>query len=338
MGSEMCIRDRYRSHVSLNALVLQGPPPAVPLVPASPAGARTGGADAGGGAEAGGGLGEHVRSLWLRGFRTFKLKVGRGTPADEAARVGEAARALHGGGTWLRLDGNRQWTLEQAVDFARALGRDGSLECVEYAEELLVNPAELPELYARTGLRFALDESLSDALGGSAHARGGGDSGVEALDALAAAEPARPGSGLAPAAQLALALLARADAQCGLAAYIVKPSLVGGLGACAALRARARTSGARLVLSSAFESGVALAQLAALAEALADEDAGDDGGGGRGGAPEAHGLNTYEALGADVLCPSFASLVDGAHVRLEACELALDECARELAAQDEVVL
>lgn len=71
-------------------------------------------------------------------------------------------------------------------------------------------------------------------------------------------------------------------------AVVLKPTLVGGLMATLRLAAQARAVGARPVLSAAFESGVGLRGVAALAAAT-------------GG--EAAGLDTYRWLGANVLGP-----------------------------------
>lgn len=72
------------------------------------------------------------------------------------------------------------------------------------------------------------------------------------------------------------------------AAVVLKPTLVGGLMATLRWAAQARSVGVRPVLSAAFESGVGLRGVAALAAAT-------------GG--EAAGLDTYRWLGADVLGP-----------------------------------
>ncbi len=71
-------------------------------------------------------------------------------------------------------------------------------------------------------------------------------------------------------------------------AVVLKPTLVGGLMAALRWAARARAVGARPVLSAAFESGVGLRGVAALAAATG---------------AEAAGLDTYRWLGADVLSP-----------------------------------
>ncbi|WP_375056663.1 o-succinylbenzoate synthase [Zobellella sp. DQSA1] len=92
---------------------------------------------------------------------------------------------------------------------------------------------------------------------------------------------------------LAVALdepLARGDAWhpfAGLAALVLKPTLLGGPDRCARLVGRARRHGLRVIVSSSFESGLGLAQLAGLAAEWAP-----------GQAP---GLDTAGWLAADVL-------------------------------------
>ena len=72
------------------------------------------------------------------------------------------------------------------------------------------------------------------------------------------------------------------------AAAILKPTLVGGLVATLRIAASARALGVPVVLSAAFESGVGLRGVAALAAATGAEPA---------------GLDTYRWLAADVLPP-----------------------------------
>lgn len=100
------------------------------------------------------------------GYEAVKLKVGRGSVADDAALVGEVLSVL-GGEVSLRLDANRAWSFEEAEDFARRVGVEG----VEYVEEPLEEPERLRELSGRSGLPVALDESLAemDEEGAEAH-------------------------------------------------------------------------------------------------------------------------------------------------------------------------
>ena len=89
------------------------------------------------------------------GFRTLKLKVGRQSVCADAERVTEVHRQL-GPDIKLRLDANRAWTLPDALDFARRI----SAVPLEYIEEPLQNPTELPAFHERSGLPVALDEAL----------------------------------------------------------------------------------------------------------------------------------------------------------------------------------
>lgn len=108
---------------------------------------------------------------------------------------------------------------------------------LDFVEEPLADSAGLPELWLDTGLPLALDETLH--------------------------RPGSPGGG--------------ADALGGwLAAAVLKPTLVGGVAATLRLAARAEAVGVRPVLSSAFESGVGLRGLVALAAATGGHTAGLD--------------------------------------------------------------
>jgi O-succinylbenzoate synthase len=97
--------------------------------------------------------------LFEKGYRAFKLKVGRRSieeDADLTARV----RTLIGNETTLRLDANRAWSIPEALTFC-----NGVAHCrIDYLEEpvktlddfrALVHDAELP-------VPLALDESLHE--------------------------------------------------------------------------------------------------------------------------------------------------------------------------------
>lgn len=86
------------------------------------------------------------------GYRVVKIKVGRLALAEEIAAIKEiAAFNLR-----LRLDANRLLTLDQAVDFARAVA---DLP-IEYIEEPVADPRDLSEFCRRSPIAPALDESL----------------------------------------------------------------------------------------------------------------------------------------------------------------------------------
>lgn len=93
----------------------------------------------------------------LAGFRTVKVKVGLGKVAEDAELIAAMLDGLEPS-TRLRLDGNRRLTLTAAVRMVKRL----DAERIEYMEEPLRNPMELPELSRRTGISMAIDESLRE--------------------------------------------------------------------------------------------------------------------------------------------------------------------------------
>lgn len=100
---------------------------------------------------------ERAHALAGRGYGVVKVKVGRQAPAADAAMVGQVA-AILGGDVALRVDANRAWTLDQAVEFARAwTGRPPA-----YVEEPLREPSGLPRFHEATGLPLALDETVAE--------------------------------------------------------------------------------------------------------------------------------------------------------------------------------
>ena len=89
------------------------------------------------------------------GYRAVKLKVGRREVSEDVEIVRRVGEIL-GGGVSLRLDANRAWGFEEALEFA--LGVSGVR--IEYVEEPLADAARLGELTREWGLPVALDESL----------------------------------------------------------------------------------------------------------------------------------------------------------------------------------
>ena len=88
-------------------------------------------------------------------INSVKVKVAQTTMEQEIAfiyRVLELAPQVS-----LRLDANRGFHLEQAIDFLACLPKDK----IEYIEEPCINPADNPQVYLQLGLRYALDESLN---------------------------------------------------------------------------------------------------------------------------------------------------------------------------------
>ena len=100
---------------------------------------------------------DNVLSSLQNNFRAIKIKVGR-QPIEEEIKLITAVQQLIRQKAMLRLDANRKWTFEEAVTFFKSIDGDS----VEYIEEPLNDPAKLPELYKKTGIPIALDESVVD--------------------------------------------------------------------------------------------------------------------------------------------------------------------------------
>ncbi len=92
--------------------------------------------------------------LAAAGYRTLKLKVGRAGLEEEVALVRTLRERLPD--VALRLDANQAWTMDEATRFAEGIRDVG----VEYIEEPLREPTDLPVLWFDTHLPIALDESL----------------------------------------------------------------------------------------------------------------------------------------------------------------------------------
>ncbi len=175
-----------------------------------------------------------VEALLNAGYRCLKIKVGRGPVADDVARVVDISARAEGRAR-LRLDANRAWTLDQAIEF---IDRLESVP-VEYIEEPLERPDELSALFHRTGRPFALDESIPEMLA----------SGVDVEEYLRGA----------------------ADF---CSAVVVKPTSLGSLETTLSLARSAASAGLDFVISSSLESGFGLRTLAALAAATGSGAAG----------------------------------------------------------------
>lgn len=93
--------------------------------------------------------------LQREGYTCLKLKVGRSTLHDDIQAV-RAVREVIGSELQIRLDANRSWSLEQALQFAEAIYDTRP----EYIEEPLRNTDEISLWAEQTGLSVALDESL----------------------------------------------------------------------------------------------------------------------------------------------------------------------------------
>lgn len=100
-----------------------------------------------------------VRRISKSGYRSFKLKVSAETAEADVVRV-QAVRDLLTYDCTIRLDANRSFTPDGAARFMDRVGT----ERIEYIEEPLAFEKidSLEELASRTGVRIAVDESLSD--------------------------------------------------------------------------------------------------------------------------------------------------------------------------------
>ncbi|MBD3222641.1 hypothetical protein GF314_15510 [bacterium] len=92
----------------------------------------------------------------LIGTTCAKVKIGRRPLAAEAALIRDVRRTLPDHAE-IRLDANRAFTLDEAIDLASAV--DLVPACIE---EPLRDPAEMPVFHERTGWPLALDETLHE--------------------------------------------------------------------------------------------------------------------------------------------------------------------------------
>ena len=98
---------------------------------------------------------EGARGMRQAGYAAVKLKVGARSVAEDAGLL-RAVREAIGEDVSLRLDANRAWSFDEALEFAREIEGQG----VEYLEEPLTDPAGLEEFARASGVAVALDESL----------------------------------------------------------------------------------------------------------------------------------------------------------------------------------
>lgn len=92
-----------------------------------------------------------------QGYRAVKMKVGRQSVEDDAARVRRLVDAVDPS-VAVRLDANRAWTEAEARRFAEAV----PVERLAYIEEPLREPRGLEALAEQTGLPIALDETVRE--------------------------------------------------------------------------------------------------------------------------------------------------------------------------------
>ena len=167
-----------------------------------------------------------AKQLVGAGVKVFKLKVGdRNIPLD-VKKVQGLKKIIPKDGL-LRLDGNRVWSLKEALLFVELVGR----ERIEFMEEPLSDISKLNEFYQQTHMPLALDETLSVLKCG--------------ITAPGRCSPT----------------LANHE---GVKAYILKPMLLSFLGTLLWIQ-EARSLGKKAIISSSFESAVGIKILANLA-------------------------------------------------------------------------
>ena len=98
---------------------------------------------------------EGVRTCRQSNCRAAKLKVG-GRELHAAISLVREVRELLPKNVQLRLDANQAWTLQEATSFC---SKTQDID-VEYIEEPLQDSSQLEKLYSRTGVKYALDETL----------------------------------------------------------------------------------------------------------------------------------------------------------------------------------
>ncbi len=96
--------------------------------------------------------------LARQGYRSFKLKVGRGSLSEDIETVRAVSETVGPEDCSLRLDANRAWDFGQAREFC-----DRVAGCsVEYIEEPLRDPEHLYKLSRYSSHPLALDETIRE--------------------------------------------------------------------------------------------------------------------------------------------------------------------------------
>jgi L-alanine-DL-glutamate epimerase-like enolase superfamily enzyme len=99
---------------------------------------------------------QRLTESWLeQGFRTYKLKVG---VAGDLAQV-TTIRSMVGPNSAIRVDANGAWTVDEAVEALRLMGR----QTIELAEEPVAGLQAMARLRPRTRVPLAADESVNTA-------------------------------------------------------------------------------------------------------------------------------------------------------------------------------
>ncbi|MBN1213140.1 MAG: o-succinylbenzoate synthase [candidate division Zixibacteria bacterium] len=98
-----------------------------------------------------------ARLLPEQGYETVKLKLG-GRSVEDDINLTAAVRKILGDNISLRLDANRAWEIDEALEF----GHEVAPYQIEYIEEPLRDSSRLKKFHEATGMNIALDESLPE--------------------------------------------------------------------------------------------------------------------------------------------------------------------------------
>lgn len=100
-----------------------------------------------------------ARERRREGYEAFKLKIDT-TPVDQGTKLIEEVRSAIGADAELRLDANRAWDFDTAVQFLSRVEDQN----IAYVEEPLADPVLLKRLGQATTVPIALDESIVEIL------------------------------------------------------------------------------------------------------------------------------------------------------------------------------
>ncbi|MCF7955218.1 MAG: o-succinylbenzoate--CoA ligase [Phycisphaerae bacterium] len=154
---------------------------------------------------------DSAKRLIAEGFTSIKVKVGRGNLDEEISVINELSKIVKEKAT-IRLDANRKWSLNTALEFCT----ETASPSIEYIEEPLSNINDIPEFTQKSKIPIALDETLVE-------------KNIEQIKQIK-----------------------------NIAAFILKPSLLGGFKKTADLVRYAKQNKISAVISSAFETSVSL--------------------------------------------------------------------------------
>lgn len=197
-----------------------------------------------------GSISDPINNLINQGFTSIKVKVGRANIDEEIAVINEISEIVKSKAT-LRLDANRKWSLDTALEFCDQTASPS----IEYIEEPLSNINEISQFTQKSKIPIALDETLTE----------------KKLDDINQFK--------------------------NIAAFILKPSVLGGFKKTADLIRYANQNKITPVISAAFETSVSLKAYAIFAAKMNLQNT-------------PHGLDTLKFLAGDLLKKP-VSITDG---------------------------